>query len=221
MLHMALAELCRRQGQHQRGEMTEWTRISNLTSEHFQNDMANAANTQKQLVVMAAAGVLQIEKGEEIETGVNAIVQETVVALVNDLMLSETAEAFFGCSVPVNRDEDIGLLSYRVWQLLVRTRRGRETIHVCARNEEDAGESFDAMRSTLEEQDVDSFDALCTILQKQILEGAQVDFFEKCVRNLQPGNGRHTSLNMPIISKTEKRRILSAIDEQLLHWRVL
>jgi hypothetical protein len=191
--------------------MTEWTRISDLTSEHFQNDMANAADTQQQLVAMAAAGVLQIEKGEEMETGVSAIVQETVVALMNDLMLSETSESFFGCSVPVNRDEDIGLLSYRVWQLLVRTRRGRETIHVCAR---ECGESF-------QEQDVDSFEAICTILEKQILAGAQVDFFAKCVRKLQPGNGRHTSLNMPIISKTEKKRILSAIDEQLLHWSVL
>ena len=82
-------------------------------------------------------------------------------------------------------------------------------------------EQFEALRCTLAKEEVDSFAAICTILEKQILEGAQVDFFAKCVRNLQPGNGRHTTSNMPVISKNEKKQILLAIAEQRLDWRVI
>jgi hypothetical protein len=68
------------------------TRISDLDSVHFQNDMEAAAKTQQTLVQNAALASRRLFEDKPIKADVAAIVDEALVALMNDLMMSESSE---------------------------------------------------------------------------------------------------------------------------------
>ena len=133
--------------QLERVKVTCGTRISDLDSRHFQHDMSASAKTQHDLVGAAWAAVQRLDQGNNRLTlgdDVGAVVDETIVALMNDLMLSEYTESFFGVAAPESDLIDAtllqhsipdclaGLLCYRVWQLLTRTKVGRQTLIKCS-----------------------------------------------------------------------------------------
>jgi hypothetical protein len=122
---------------------------------------------------------------------------------------------FFGISLPVSDtvdlrqgvpDDLLGLLAYRVWQLLTRTKVGRTTLLQCAGRD-----------VTL----VDSYAALHGVLVEAILNGKQIELFSACIVQTVAGNGRNTGHNAPILSRYEKARIQAAAVDGSLDWRLV
>ena len=201
--------------QMQRVGFTCATRISDLDSVHFQNDMSAAAETQRTLVQAAKSATGRLLAGVAEEGDVAALVDEALVALMNDLMLSESSEVFFGISVPGSDtvglqqgipDDLLGLLAYRTWQLLTRTKLGRATLLEC-------GGQDAAM--------VDSYEAVHGVLVDAIMHGKQIELFSACVAKTPTGNGRATGHNAPVLSRYEKTRIESAVRDGALDWRLV
>ena len=207
------------QSQVERVKVTCATRISDLDSEHFQNDMSAAAATQKRLVYAAAEAAERLAQGGVAADDVGAVVDEAIVALMNDLMMSESVEAFFGVSVPGEESFDaavllgplpdglLGLLCYRAWQLLTRTKAGRAILLECGEAPEGSS--------------VDSYAALHGVLVDAIMRGEQISLFEHCISEMPTGNGRATGHNAPTLSRYEKTQILAAIRNGSLDWNML
>ena len=209
--------------QLERVKVTCGTRISDLGSRHFQHDMSAAAKTQHNLVGAAWEAAQRLEQGKNrltLQDDVGAVVDEMIVALMNDLMLSEYTESFFGVSVPEMDVIDVtllqrgipdclsGLLCYRVWQLLTRTKVGRQTLITCSGGDEGTSP--------------DSYHAVHTALSSALMAGSQIQLLERCVNKLPIGNGRVcTPHNAPMLSQHEKTTILKAIHEGSLDWKLL
>ena len=201
--------------QFERVKITCATRISDLNSAHFQNDMSAAAETQRVLVEAAKNATKRLVAGEADEADVGALVDEALVALMNDLMMSESSEIFFGITVPVCDtidlqkgipDDLLGLLAYRVWQLLTRTKAGRTTLLECGGQDASL---------------VDSYAAVHDVLVDAIMRGKQIDLFSACIAKTPTGNGRETGHNAPVLSRYEKTRIESAVKDGALDWRLV
>jgi len=204
-------------------KVTCGTRISDLGSRHFQHDMSAAAKTQHDVVAAAWGAAQRLAhrgNGVTFEADVGAVVDETIIALMNDLMLSEYTESFFGVSVPESDSIDAtlfkrgipdclaGLLCYRVWQLLTRTKLGRQVLIKCSGGDEDTPP--------------DSYNAVHTALSSALMAGSQIQLLESCVNELPIGNGRVcTPHNAPMLSQHEKTTILKAIHEGCLDWKLL
>ena len=211
------------ESQLERVKVTCGTRISDLGSRHFQHDMSAAEKTQHDLVGAAWKAVQRLDQGTNrltLEDDVGAVVDETIVALMNDLMLSEYTESFFGVAAPESDSIDAtllqagipdclaGLLCYRVWQLLTRTKLGRKTLIKCSGAAEDTSP--------------DSYHAVHTALSSALMTGSQIQLLESCVNKLPIGNGRVcTPHNAPMLSQYEKTTILKAIHEGSLDWKLL
>lgn len=198
-----------------RVKVTHATRISDLNSSHFQNDMSAAAETQRTLVEAAATAAERLLAGSVDAADVGAVVDEALVALMNDLMMSEASEGFFGVSVPISDtvdlaegipDDMLGLLSYRVWQLLTRTKTGRRTLLACGEQDPEL---------------LDSYAAVHGVLVDAILRGEQIDFFLSCIGEMQVGNGRNTGHSAPVLSRYEKRHIEAAVRDGALDWKLV
>lgn len=212
--------------QLRRVRVTNGTRITDIGSKLFENSGPAGANRQRELVAAAAAAFEKFEAGDGALhlTGATAIVEEAIVALCNDLLLSENTETMFGVSMPdwdkvdtIYRshngevhiwsdsilEEVVGLLVYRVWQLLVRTPAGRRTMYTVSGSEE-------------AEVDIDSFEAMTALLASKLSAGKMVDFFTECVDKLElpPGNDGQT------LTSLEKSVMKKALNNRMLDWTV-
>ena len=139
-----------------RVRVTRGTRIDELDSDQFVCTGERARETRRGLVEDARrAAKLHAHEGRLPREGWAALVDETIVALCNDLLPSKAAGDFFKVSVPdfvldMNEPPEAwhrsapGLVVYRFWQLLVRTPEGRATLLP-----EGDTESYEAVQAAL------------------------------------------------------------------------
>jgi hypothetical protein len=141
-------------------EVTHGTRICDLDSTIFTSAGPASRQTQVSLVESAtsAAASYTANGGKLSSNEADALVDETLVALMNDLMISRSCEHFFGVCVPAIVKLDLnespeewhqrapGLLMYRLWQLLIRTPHGRWVLLHDTPNKASSLSSFSAVR---------------------------------------------------------------------------
>jgi hypothetical protein len=141
-------------------EVTHGTRICDLNSTIFTSAGATSRQTQVSLVESAtsAAASYTANGGKLKNHEADALVDETLVALMNDLMMSHSCEDFFGVCIPAMVKLDLneppeewhkrapGLLMYRLWQLLIRTPHGRWVLLHDTPNKASRLSSFSAVR---------------------------------------------------------------------------
>lgn len=215
------------ESQMQRLRVTSCTRISDLNSTHFEHHIKSAKKTQMQMVEAAAFAWSAYAQtgGMSTATEISSIVDESIVAFMNDLMLSESSERFFGVSVPDMElqlckdtfyDDAIGLLCYRAWQLLLRTKRGRRIVAFA----DDSTEKLDDP-NYVSSVDCDSYKTIHTALAAPILGGRQIDFFERCILALPVTSTDASFHNSPSLTKTEKSKLLCAIRNSALDWAIV
>lgn len=217
--------------QLKRVRVTAGARIDQVDNPDFSHHLPAAKGQQRKLVEAAAAAVAaaeQVSTASELcltEEQAGAVVDEALVALMNDLMLSESRESLFGVSVPDFEvatcqpdgddegswhDDAMGLLVYRAWQLLTRTPRGRMILVM-------ADESVGAPQP-----DHDSYKAVHAAITKPLYTGCIVDFFERCVLALPVQSwGTGESYNQPQLTPKERGSLLAALRHGELDWRAV
>lgn len=213
--------------QLKRVKVTAGARIDHIDNPEFSHELPSAKQQQQNLVGAAEAAVATAELASAphrfylTEEQAGAVVDEALVAMMNDLMLSGEREAFFGVSMPDFdidmtsnswHEDAVGLLAYRAWQLLTRTPKGREILV-----------KADAPLVDGLVGQPDSYAAVHAAITKPLYTGCIVDFFERCVLAL-PRQSRVTeeeSYNQPCLTRKEGDTLLAAIRHGELNWRVV
>ena len=182
-----------------RVQVTRGTAIDDLDSDHFKCITEEARQRRYVLVENARRGAYEYET-----TGVlspetaSSVVEETLVALCNDLLPSKASAPFFMVHIPafvldMNADarrwHEVapGLVVYRFWQLLVRTPKGRALL--------------------LDDVDTESFEAVKRAICVPMYEGR---LRERCIELLRsmPTKGRDR------LTDTEKETLMDVFTRE-------
>ena len=198
--------------------VTHGTRVDQLDSPHFTHTGSAARRTQARLVSNASAAINAHAKhnGRITQSQADAIVDETLVALMNDLMMSGAAGNFFGVSIPPGFVIDLnappeqwhqramGLLVYRTWQLIVRTRVGRSTLLACSSDK----------NMTFDEGAVDSYEAIRDTISLSLLEGDLALLLHRCVTAMPTATDEtNRALREKRLTMQERHSLVGAMAE--------
>jgi hypothetical protein len=190
------------------------TSIDNIDEEQFQLAGPKARQRAEELVSAArSAHEVYVRTGVLGSPEALAIVEETVEALMNSLMLSAVGSGYFGVLIPpkilvdMNKeaadwhDQAIGLLVYRAWQLILRTPEGREILAVVC--------DYAAP---------DSYGAICGALAGHLRRGTLPAMFARCVSDLPVS--KHSTEKHARISADEKRNLLASVKNKSIVFSV-
>jgi hypothetical protein len=196
-------------------EVTHGTRICDTASTMFTSAGPASRETHLNLVNAATSAALSYTSNECRLTSeeADALVEETLVALMNDLMMSRSSEKFFGVDVPSVVKLDLnespeqwhiqapGLLLYRLWQLLVRTPHGRWVLLHDTPDKQSRLSSFSTVRNYVS-----------GCLQKNNVK----EMLKRCVDTLETSDDvtkKHSRL-----TSLEKQSIVLALDSNVLNF---
>ena len=155
-----------------------------------------------------------------------ALVEELIISLQNDLMLTKPSECVFGISTCADTmtialdsatvpDEMLGLLVYRAWQLLVRKRPGREVLIACSglvmRDDSYVPYAQIDWDQNCDRLQPDSYNSIATVLLHEFKTKSMPQYLSRCVSKLPTCDNANHGLTC-----VEKGKILSSIDE--LEW---
>ena len=200
--------------QMERYRVTQGVRVDDVKSEHFRPSGPQARERQIELVVGAKTARKYYDENNRTLTRehAEAIADECIVAIMCDLWLSEAAEGFLGVTPPdfsyVPSDgvewhsEAAGLLCYRAWQVLMKTRHGRETMLECR---------LACTRGDIPE-DSESYEAIRQAIVFPIMTGRMPEYLQACLEALPVGE------DPAHLSVMEKSSLLSALREKGLDW---
>jgi hypothetical protein len=152
----------------------------------------------------------------------DALVDELLISLNNDLMLSEPTESYFGIVVPNTTvkvdlsdthisDELTGLLVYRTWQLLVRTPHGRRALINAV-----AQDNVLTTEISADVTNVDSYSQIHSIIATALSDNRITQLLKAATLQLPYPTQTQMSL-----SAVEKSHILQQIKENVLEVKTL
>lgn len=139
-----------------------------------------------------------------------ALVDELLICLNNDLMLSELSEEYFAITVPnysirINlndieiSDELTGLLIYRTWQIIVRTPHGRSILL----NSEFKVKPF-------KPEFTDSYSAVHQVILQALKSNQILQLLKECILDLPyPGSNEQ---NLTTLTPLERSHLLQNIN---------
>ena len=215
--------------------MTNASHIAQLYGSEFRHTGPKAKERQRALVEASRKGMAEYttKRNQFTADGARAIVEASVVALCNDLMLDPDVQDFFGVNeynmdlvhrVMLTGDANVSmwhadvlptttaLCIYRMWQILLRTEVGRKTVLGSVQGP--LPERSPPKPGQDEETDYDSFDLICKILSTELMYGRIPVFLEACFRGLP----RKSCERYKPLSPKEINLLERAFANQEIYW---